>query len=163
MAMPTPSNKIAIVALVLAIVALAVAPISALMIPGREGPQGVKGDTGNQGSQGDQGPTGPAGPTPNVVSVDGLAVCTLGGGGAAYTINVYMLNLGSNVRSLTYTIRYFHADGTTVALEQTYTPMNLNAWQLEIETVRQAVNGVSGCAYPHILWDGNIAIIGMRD
>jgi hypothetical protein len=160
--MPTPSNKIAIVALGIAIAALVMGPVSALVIPGREGPQGEQGPKGDTGSQGPRGQIGPPGPAPNVVAVDGLAVCTLVSGGAAYVVNVYMLNLGSSPRSLTYTIRYFQNDGTTVALEQTYGPTSLNAWDLEIETIEQAVTG-GGCAYPYIMWDGNTEIIGFRE
>lgn len=47
MAMPTPSNRLSIVALVIAIVALVLGPTSALLIPGREGPTGPQGPPGN--------------------------------------------------------------------------------------------------------------------
>ena len=161
MVMPTPSNKIAIAALGIAIAALVVGPTSALMIPGREGLQGVpgpKGDTGDQGPQGQQGPIGPAGPAPNVVSMDGLGACT---GAAAYTLNIYMINLGSSARSFSFKIRYFQSDGTTLVQEITYGPYNLGPWELEADTIEQSISA-NGCSYPHLVWDSYSKVIGWR-
>ncbi len=138
----------------LATIALSVAAIvmsiAATITPG---PQGSEGRIGSQG------PQGPAGPTPNKTGIFAIATCVNATPPAAveYSVDVYIVNFGES-RPFDYRIRYFYGDGTTLAEEIQYGAA-IAGWSVDKIPVHRSIVTDTGCAFPHILWEGYSKIV----
>ena len=68
-----------------------------------------------------------------------------------------MVNFGE-ARQFDYKIRYFYGDGTTIAEEIDYGAF-IAPWSVDKMTIHRQVLTDSGCAFPHILWEGYAKIV----
>ena len=142
-------KMMSLVAIVMSAAAITMS-IAANMTTGAQGP---KGDIGPQGLQ------GPTGPAPNRSGIYAIATCTNATPPAEvqYSVDVFIVNFGE-ARPFDYKIRYFHGDGTTMAYEIQYGAA-IAGWSVDKMTVHKGVLTDTGCAYPHILWEGYTKIV----
>lgn len=114
---------------------------------------------GAQGQVGANGVQGPSGPAPNRTGIYAVATCTNNTppSPVEYSVDVFVVNFG-DARHFDYKIRYFYGDGTTIADEIDY-GASIAPWSVDKMTVRADVLTDTGCAFPHILWEGFTKIV----
>jgi len=114
---------------------------------------------GPQGPEGRVGPQGAAGPTPNKTGIYAIATCVNATPPTAveYSIDVFIVNFGES-RPFDYRIRYFYGDGTTLAEEIEYGAA-IAGWSVDKIPIHRSIVTDTGCAFPHILWEGYSKII----
>ena len=114
---------------------------------------------GPAGPRGNIGPQGPAGPTPNRTGIYAIATCVNATPPAEveYSVDVFIVNFGES-RQFDYRIRYFYGDGTTLAAEIPYNAA-IAGWSVDKIKVGWNVLTDTGCAFPHILWEGYTKIV----
>jgi len=137
---------LSLVAIVMSIVAVTMS-FAAYTSPGAQGPVGATGDRG------------PPGPAPNATGIYALATCTNNSppSPVEYSVDVFMVNFGDS-KQFDYKVRYFYGDGTTVADEVDYGAF-IAPWSVDKMTVHANIVTDTGCAFPHILWEGYTKIV----
>jgi hypothetical protein len=137
---------LSLVAIVMSIAAITMS-FAAYMSPGAQGPVGAPGVQG------------PPGPAPNRTGIYAIATCTNNTPPAPinYSVDVFMVNFG-DAKQFSYKIRFFYGDGTTLAKEIEY-GASIAPWSVDKMTVRADFLTDTGCAFPHILWEGYAKIV----